>query len=238
MNYPDLGISNMLAPATGLQISIKGCIPFGLYCDCDGAVPQPYCEDGLGSENVEMYCSGDEPENWVSECSINCNGTYGCDGECDSGLELDDCGLCDGGNADQDCAGICFGSATLDNCGNCDNVPYNDRVQDCDGNWGGINDSCLSTNPIITPDRYYITHIYPNPFNPTTLINYGLPENGNIRISVYDITGKEVAILLDSFQSRGYYSIKWNASSYTSGIYFIQLISDHHLITQKVILIK
>ena len=56
--------------------------------------------------------------------------------------------------------------------------------------------------------------------------------------SKYDITGKEVAILLDSFQSRGYYSIKWNASSYTSGIYFIQLISDYHLITQKVILIK
>ena len=220
-----------------------GSDPYGLYCDCDGTVPQAYCYDtdgdGTGNGNVSFYCAGNEPDGWVIECS-DCDGTYGCDGICydEDAPELDGCGVCSGDNADQDCAGNCFGSATLDNCDTCDNIPYNDCIQDCDGIWGGDNNSCLSINPLITPDTYNITHIYPNPFNPTTLINYGLPESENIRISVYDITGKEVAILLDSFQSRGYYSIRWNALSYPSGIYFIKLISDHHLNTQKVILIK
>ena len=50
---------------------------------------------------------------------------------------VDDCGVCDGGNADKDCAGTCGGSASTDNCGTCDADDSNDCVQDCAGVWGG-----------------------------------------------------------------------------------------------------
>ena len=214
--------------------------PFGLYCDCYGTEPQAYCHDidgdGMGNGNVSFYCSSDEPDGWVLQCP-DCNGSYGCDGICydvDAPV-LDDCGVCDGGNVNQDCAGDCFGSAAIDNCGVCTTTPC---LKDCNDDWGGNDDTCLSIDSFIMPDRYNITRIYPNPFNPIAVINYELPESGKIRISVYDITGKEMGILFNDYQLPGYYEIKWNASSYSSGIYFIQLLSDHYLNTQKVALIK
>ncbi len=61
---------------------------------------------------------------------------------------------------------------------------------------------------------------YPNPFNPSTIINYTVNDNSNISIKVYDMTGREVRTLVNSYQGAGTYSVSFNAANLSSGIYF------------------
>jgi hypothetical protein len=68
------------------------------------------------------------------------------------------------------------------------------------------------------PSNYSITN-YPNPFNPTTTINYQLPQDGFVTIKVYDLLGKEVAVLVNENKSAGYYKVDFNANKLTSGVY-------------------
>ena len=84
---------------------------------------------------------------------------------------------------------------------------------------------------------------YPNPFNPTTRIAYQLNKATQVRLSVYDITGREVNRLVDQYQPVGNYSVEWssNATSgqkLSSGIYFTQLNADNDSATRKMIMTK
>ena len=88
------------------------------------------------------------------------------------------------------------------------------------------------------PQYYNISSIYPNPFNPITRINYGIPEYSKVEVIVYNLTGKEVKSLINEFQMPGYYQIVWNAASYPSGMYFVTLIAGDFLKTQKLMLVK
>lgn len=76
------------------------------------------------------------------------------------------------------------------------------------------------------PKEYFLSQNFPNPFNPATSIKYGLPYSSSVRIEIYDILGRVVEIVIDEFQSAGFYHLNWNASSLTSGIYFCR-ISAH-----------
>ena len=121
---------------------------------------------------------------------------------------------------------------------------YPDEVYlNCDGNC--INDSngdgeCdeLSLINGLIPEDFNIHSVYPNPFNPITNIIYGLPEHLNVQIIVYDISGKQIQSLLNDFQSPGYHSINWDASSYPSGMYFAEIKAGQYVRTKKLILIK
>ena len=88
------------------------------------------------------------------------------------------------------------------------------------------------------PITYSIANIFPNPFNPITTIKYGLPYIGMVKIVVYDISGRQVARLLNNIQAPGFHSIAWDASSYPSGLYFIRMESNNFSETRKVLLIK
>ena len=87
---------------------------------------------------------------------------------------------------------------------------------------------------------------YPNPFNPVTSINYDLPVTGFIKLNIYDILGKEIAVLVNEKQTAGKYKVTWDASSYPSGVYFYKLtVSDpsagsglRYSATKKMVLIK
>ena len=68
--------------------------------------------------------------------------------------------------------------------------------------------------------------------------SYGLPENTNIQVVVYDIGGNRIETLLNGFQAVGIHSISWNASSYPSGLYLIRLVGSGFSETQKVVLMK
>jgi len=106
-----------------------------------------------------------------------------------------------------------------------------------------INEGADETLSIISgsslyPDELSIIRNFPNPFNPTTRINYGLPVNSDVQIIVYDISGKQIQSLVNEFQSPGYHSINWDASSYPSGMYFAKIKASEYVHTKKLMLIK
>ena len=72
-------------------------------------------------------------------------------------------------------------------------------------------------------DKVELNQNYPNPFNPSTIINYSVNDNSSISIKVYDMTGREVRTLVNSFQKAGAYSVNFKAENLSSGIYFYVL---------------
>lgn len=93
------------------------------------------------------------------------------------------------------------------------------------------------SEPVI-PASYELSQNYPNPFNPVTSISYTLPEASDITLSVYNVTGQEVAVLEEGRKSSGSYTLSFDASGLASGIYFYQLKTGDQLITRKMILLK
>ena len=90
----------------------------------------------------------------------------------------------------------------------------------------------------------YFTPLCPNPFNPSTTLSFDLPEAGEVRLAVYDVTGRTVESLVNSHLSLGYHEVVWNAEGMTSGVYFMRLDwvpaaeSRHHSQVRKVLLLK
>ena len=88
------------------------------------------------------------------------------------------------------------------------------------------------------PTEIALEPAYPNPFNPTTNLSYTLVNEGEIKLSIYDINGRLVEHLVDSYQHAGSYNISWDASTFSSGIYFVSLSTNSSLLTQKLMLVK
>ena len=90
----------------------------------------------------------------------------------------------------------------------------------------------------VLPIKTELTDTYPNPFNPTTSINYGLEKDGHVEIMIYDAAGRLVEELVNGYQDGGPYSITWNASSQASGMYFAKMVAGDVVQTQKLVLLK
>ncbi|MCI0554105.1 MAG: T9SS type A sorting domain-containing protein, partial [Anaerolineae bacterium] len=93
------------------------------------------------------------------------------------------------------------------------------------------------------PTEYAVTQNYPNPFNPSTTINYQLPENAQVRLTVFNLLGQEVRTLVDRKLLAGYHQIVWDAKdnagrSVGSGIYMYVLEAGDFTQTQKMVLLK
>lgn len=95
----------------------------------------------------------------------------------------------------------------------------------------------ISNNNQIAED-FTLYQNYPNPFNPSTIINYHLRKAQNIKLSVYDVNGKEVTKLYSGFQNAGTYSLNWNAENFAAGIYYCRLEAGSLIDVRKMILIK
>ena len=93
----------------------------------------------------------------------------------------------------------------------------------------------LSTN---FPDAYSIKAAYPNPFNPSTTLEFELPMETDVSIVIYNLQGQVVSTLIEGAMELGYHSIIWDASQFSSGVYFIQFIAGEYSTTQKLMLIK
>lgn len=88
------------------------------------------------------------------------------------------------------------------------------------------------------PTENILNQNYPNPFNPSTTISYSLPKVGFVQLKVYDLLGREVAILVNKEQVKGNYKINFDASHLTSGIYFYKLQTGNFIETKKLILLR
>ena len=90
----------------------------------------------------------------------------------------------------------------------------------------------------IIPNSFTLEQNYPNPFNPATTIKYGVPQDANVRIVIYDLLGREVAVLVDGLVKAGNYEAVFNATNLSSGIYFYRLQSDNFTQIKKMLLLK
>ena len=104
---------------------------------------------------------------------------------------------------------------------------------------GTCNASCsnLSTNISDITD-FNISNIYPNPFNPITTITYQVPEYSNVSIKIYNLSGQIIQNIHNGFMSPGEYSVSWDAKNFSSGLYFVKMISGPFVKTQKIMLVK
>ena len=90
----------------------------------------------------------------------------------------------------------------------------------------------------VIPTSYSIEQNYPNPFNPSTTIRYTLPVSGIVSVRVYNILGQLVTTLVDGNQKAGTYSVTFNASSLSSGVYFYRIQSGSFAAVKKMMLLK
>jgi hypothetical protein len=88
------------------------------------------------------------------------------------------------------------------------------------------------------PYKTELSGSYPNPFNPSTSINYSVANDGHVEIMVYDAAGRLVEELVNGHQDGGSYSINWNASNQASGMYFAKMVAGNVVQTQKLVLLK
>lgn len=85
---------------------------------------------------------------------------------------------------------------------------------------------------------FLLNQNFPNPFNPSTDISFGLPKSTNVTLKIYDASGKEMITLADKFFDAGIYSIKFDGSNFASGIYFYKIVAGDFKETKKMDLIK
>jgi hypothetical protein len=83
-----------------------------------------------------------------------------------------------------------------------------------------------------------VSQNYPNPFNPLTKIDFNIPSDGKVQLKVYDITGREVASLVNEFKPAGYYTVEFDASKLASGVYFYKMVSGSFVNVKKMLVVK
>jgi len=99
--------------------------------------------------------------------------------------------------------------------------------------------SCTSTlENIKILNQFNIMAIYPNPFNPTTSVSFSIPEYGYTSVTINDLFGRHVETLANMNLNPGIYKIEWNASSFPSGVYLINMESRNFQQIRKVVLLK
>jgi hypothetical protein len=113
--------------------------------------------------------------------------------------------------------------------------PYPECVEDYVGEQD-CQETSISEQPL--PITYNLSSPYPNPFNPTTTIEFSLPQSEIVSMKVYDLKGRLVETLLNDFYNMGNHTITWDGSHQSSGMYFVRLESGEFIQIRKVVLVK
>jgi len=88
------------------------------------------------------------------------------------------------------------------------------------------------------PYRFELNEVFPNPFNPATDIQFTIPQEGYVKLSVFNIRGQEIGVVFEGFQTLGEHSYTWHPNNLTSGVYYIQLRTGNHVGTAKAVYLK
>ncbi|MGA2669240.1 MAG: T9SS type A sorting domain-containing protein [Ignavibacteria bacterium] len=111
-----------------------------------------------------------------------------------------------------------------------------------DGSCLRLRDSTLflgvNNNNSNVPSEYALEQNFPNPFNPSTTIKYALPRSSNVMLKIYDMLGNEVRTVVNEFKPAGSYSVNFDASSLSSGVYFYKIVAGDFTDAKKMTLVK
>jgi len=88
------------------------------------------------------------------------------------------------------------------------------------------------------PGEFKLCQNYPNPFNPSTTIRYGVPNRSHVTLTVYNTLGQQVSVLQNGEQEAGYHEVKFNASGFSSGVYFYRITAGSSVDTKKLLLMR
>jgi hypothetical protein len=88
------------------------------------------------------------------------------------------------------------------------------------------------------PQDYHLFQNFPNPFNPNTKISFYIPRSSKVTLEVYDILGRLIQALVNSYQNFGYHEVEFNSEKLTSGVYFYKIISGNYTSVKKMVLLK
>lgn len=102
--------------------------------------------------------------------------------------------------------------------------------------WGSATD--INDNLSQTPSQFVLNQNFPNPFNPSTTINFSIPTSEFVTLKVYDVLGKEVGTLVNEENPAGSYEVEFNAADLSTGIYFYKLHAGSFIETKKMVLIQ
>ena len=218
---------------TSIEISDDCQIPVNCFVD---PCFMSECTSNPDAECEANYCGGCWADYYLNDDLINCDLSMDC-----VDLTGIDFGSCD----------MALGTGWIND--NCEYISGCDWVADSvDYTAAFFNsmDDCIeacfpaSTNEINQlPHAFYLYNNYPNPFNPVTTLRYGLPENGLVNITIYDMLGREVKTLINQTQDAGYKSVIWDATNdygktVSAGIYLYQIQAGEYISTKKMVLLK
>ena len=119
-------------------------------------------------------------------------------------------------------------------------IANNDFSVELANQWIGemLNNLDVKETQVNLPDIFYLHENYPNPFNASTTIEYDLKENGDIKLSVFDLSGREIDVIRENYQIIGTHTVAWETSDVPSGVYFFRLSSGKFVQTRKAVLLK
>ena len=104
--------------------------------------------------------------------------------------------------------------------------------------WQNLGMSLIQLTEKIIPEEISISNAYPNPFNPVTMISFGVPSEMEVHVAIHDMLGREIAELANGVYSTGNYELHWDAGNQASGIYFVKMIAGGQTNIQKLMLVK
>jgi hypothetical protein len=120
------------------------------------------------------------------------------------------------------------------------NGKYSYKLKQIDYNGNYENFMMPGIAEIKAPNKFEVSQNYPNPFNPSTTIDFSTPKKAYVTLKIYDMSGKEIAVLINSQITAGYHSVNFNSDSYhlSSGVYFYKLSSGDFSLIKQMLLIK
>jgi Secretion system C-terminal sorting domain len=158
--------------------------------------------------------------NMPSSCAVSCHGNANAPGS-DFGNNITVADLTDwGGAAQQNLANFLM------------------NFYGPEGSWWTGDPVSVGLADLNMPSEFKLSQNYPNPFNPTTTINFSVPNEGFVKVAIYNSVGEQVDVLVNSNKNSGNYVTGWNASNFASGVYYYRLETDSFVETKKMLLMK
>jgi photosystem II stability/assembly factor-like uncharacterized protein len=117
-------------------------------------------------------------------------------------------------------------------------ISYNYRIRQTDYDGSVTVYNLAETVTFGTPINFELAQNYPNPFNPSTTITFSIPQKSDVSVKIYDILGNEVTTLVNETREAGRYNVNFNASKYSSGVYFYSIKAGNFIETKKMNLLK